>query len=186
VFKITPDGILTTLYSFCIQSGCPDGQNPEAALILGSDGNFYGTTRAGGNAGSNQCSDYSVAPFFEITPSQTLTTLYRFCSRNGCTSGGGPVAPLVQDTNGDFYGTTTIGGTGGNGTIFRLSITLIPFVKTVPTSGLVGAQILILGTDLTGTSSVSFNGTAAEFTVVSATLIKATVPAGATSGRSRS
>jgi uncharacterized repeat protein (TIGR03803 family) len=180
VFKITPDGILSTLYSFCIQSGCPDGQNPEAALIQGSDGNFYGTTRAGGSAGGI-CSDYECGTLFEITPSGTLTTLHSFCSRNGCTSGGGLVASLVQDTNGDFYGTTTIGA-GGNGTVFRLSMNLDPFVKTVPTSGLVGAQILILGTDLTGASSVTFNGTAAEFTVVSATLIKATVPAGATSG----
>jgi uncharacterized repeat protein (TIGR03803 family) len=184
VFKITPSGTLTTLYSFCVQTGCPDGQNPMAGLILGSDGNFYGTTHAGGNPKSNQCSDYVCGTIFEITPSQTLTTLYSFCSRTGCTSGGAPVAPLMQATNGNFYGATTVGGdlSSGNGTIFRLSTGLSPFVKTVPTSGLVGAKVLILGNDLTGATSVAFNGIAAAFTVASASEIKATVPAGASTG----
>jgi len=184
VFNITPSGTLTTLHSFCQQAGCMDGQNPEAGLILGSDGNFYGTTNGGGNPHSDQCSDYICGTIFEITPSQTLTTLYRFCNRSGCISGGGPVAPLVQDTNGSFYGTTTVGGSieSSNGTIFRLSTGLGPFIKTVPIADVVGAEILILGTDLVGTTSVSFNGTAAEFSLVSSALIKATVPAGATSG----
>jgi uncharacterized repeat protein (TIGR03803 family) len=184
VFNITPSGTLTTLHGFCEQTGCKDGQNPEAGLILGSDGNFYGTTHGGGNPSSGQCSDYVCGTIFEITSTQTLTTLYRFCDKSGCDSGGGPVAPLVQDTDGSFYGTTTVGGNieSGNGTIFRLSTGLGPFIKTVPTAGLVGAEIMILGTDLTGTTSVSFNGTAAAFSLVSAALIKATVPAGATSG----
>ena len=182
VFKITPTGTLTTLHNFCLQSGCADGQNPTAALILGSDGNFYGTNSYG-NPDSNQCSDFTCGTIFEITPSQTLTTLYRFCSQQGCPSGGAPVAPLMQDTNGDFYGTTTVGGNNSNGgTIFRLSTGLGPFVKTVPTAGLAGAEIMILGHALTGTSSVSFNGTAATFTAVSDNSIKATVPTGATSG----
>jgi uncharacterized protein (TIGR03437 family) len=46
----------------------------------------------------------------------------------------------------------------------------------------VGAEILILGTDLTGATSITFNGTAATFTVASASEIKTTVPAGATTG----
>jgi uncharacterized repeat protein (TIGR03803 family) len=184
VFKITPGGTPTVLYSFCQQTGCPDGLSPVSGLILGSDGNFYGTTRAGGKASSNQCSDYVCGTIFEITPSGALTTLYSFCNRPECPSGGAPVAPLMQDTNGDFYGETTVGGNLASdyGTIFRLSTGLVPFVKTVPTAGLVGAEILILGTDLTGATNVSFNGTAAGFTVVSASYIKATVPAGATSG----
>lgn len=181
VFKMTPDGTLTTLYGFCVQSGCTDGQNPAAPLILASDGNFYGTTSSGGATGSNICSDYICGTIFEITPNGTLTTLHSLCEKRGCTSGGGPVAPVVQATDGDFYGTTTVGGSG-YGTVFRLSTGLGPFVKTVPTSGLVGAEILILGTDLTGATSITFNGTAATFTVASASEIKTTVPAGATTG----
>lgn len=187
VFEITPGGTLTTLYSFCTQSGCPDGQNPIAGLIQGSDGNFYGTTQDGGSAPSAHCSDNPCGTIFEITPapSGTLTTLYSFCVKGeGCTSGGGPVAPLVQDTNGDFYGTTTAAGSisSNNGTVFRLSVGLDPFVKTLPTSGLVGAAVKILGTDLTGATIVAFNGTAAAFTVVSSSEITTTVPTGATSG----
>jgi uncharacterized protein (TIGR03437 family) len=87
----------------------------------------------------------------------------------------------VQDTNGDFYGTTLY--SANNGTIFKLSMGLGPFVETQTTSGEVGTAVTILGTDLTGATSVSFNGTAAVFIVVSASEIAATVPAGATSGK---
>jgi uncharacterized protein (TIGR03437 family) len=69
--------------------------------------------------------------------------------------------------------------------VFTLSMGLHPFVRTVPTAGEVGAQIRILGSDLTGATSVTFNGTAAAFTVTASSLITATVPAGATTGRVR-
>ena len=62
------------------------------------------------------------------------------------------------------------------GTVFSLSVGLGPFVETQPTSGKVGAAVKILGTNLTGATSVTFNGTAAVFKVVSASLITTTVP----------
>ena len=117
---------------------------------------------------------------FKITPSGTLTTLQSFDGRNGIAARGGG---LFQATNGDFYGTAYEGGEFGCGTVFSFSVGLGPFVKTLPHSGMVGAAIIILGTDLTGTTSVSFNGTPAAFEVVSATQITTTVPAGATTGR---
>jgi uncharacterized repeat protein (TIGR03803 family) len=89
---------------------------------------------------------------------------------------------LAQATNGDFYGTTFDGGANGYGTIFNLSLGLGPFVETRPTSGKLGAAVQILGTDLTGATTVTFNGTAAVFTVISRTLITTTVPTGATTG----
>jgi uncharacterized repeat protein (TIGR03803 family) len=99
VFKITPGGTLTTLYSFCSQSGCADGIQPEAGLVQGTDGNFYGTTAFGGaNA---------EGTVFKITPGGTLTTLYSFCSQSGCTDGIEPEAGLVQ-AGGNFYGTTVL------------------------------------------------------------------------------
>jgi len=111
-------------------------------------------------------------------PAQTFTTLFSFDGADG----SNPTAALVQATNGDFYGTMFYGGANNAGTIFRLSVGLGPFVETQPRSGNVGAAVNILGTDLTGATSVSFDGTAAVFTVVGHSLITATVPAGASSG----
>ena len=74
------------------------------------------------------------------------------------------------------------GGTCNLGTIFSLSVSLGPFVELQETSGKVGAAVNILGTDLTGATSVTFNGKAAVFKVVSASFIKTTVPQGATTG----
>jgi hypothetical protein len=92
-------------------------------------------------------------------------------------------APMpVQDTNGDFYGTTS-GTVLEDGTVYSPSVGLGPFVETQTTSGKVGAAVKILGNDLTGTTSVTFNGTAAVFTVVSPSLITTTVPTGATTGK---
>ena len=171
VFKITTGGKLTTLYSFYSQTNCTDGQNPSAPLIQATDGDLYRTTEGGA---------YSGGTVFKITPSGTLTTLYSVTGMND----GDPSAGLVQDTNGNFYGTTS-GGCGlmhPCGTVFRLSVGLGPFVETLPASGKVGAAVKILGTDLTGAISVTFNGTAATFKVVSKSLITTTVPAGATTG----
>lgn len=177
VFRISPTGTLTTLYSFCSQSGCADGSNPEDALIQATDGNLYGTTTDGGaNGGAN------AGTVFRITLSGALKTLYSFCPQSGCADGQNPVAPLVQDTNGQFYGTTDIGGANDFGTVFSLSVGLGPFVETLPTAGKVGTAIKILGTNLTGATSVTFNGTAAVFKVVSGSLITTIVPAGASTG----
>jgi len=113
VFKVTPGGMLTTLYSFCSQSGCTDGRQPMAGLVQATDGNFYGTTQFGGVNG--------YGTVFQITPSGTLTTLYSFCSQSGCTDGRQPLAGLVQAANADFYGTTGFGGANGDGTIFTIT-----------------------------------------------------------------
>ena len=121
---------------------------------------------------------------FKITPAGALTTLYSFCPQGPpCTGGSSPYAGLVQGTDGNFYGTTTgFGEAGTYGTVFSLNAGLGPFVETQPTAGPVGATAKILGTNLSGATSVSFNGTAAVFTVVSPSLITTIVPAGATTG----
>src|ERR1022692_4291124 len=182
IFKITRSGTLTTLYSFCSQSGCTDGKNPLAGLAQATNGDFYGTTQQGGA----NCVPDGCGTVFKITPGGMLTTLYSFCSQSGCTDGAYPNGGLVQATNGDFYGTTTSGGANiAYGTVFALSVGLGPFVKTEPTSGEVGTAVKILGTNLTGASSVTFNGTPAAFLVSSRpkiTEITALVPVGASSG----
>ena len=183
VFTMTPSGTVTRLYSFCSQSDCTDGALPQAGLVLGTDGNFYGTTTEGGTA-KGICSE-GCGTIFEITSSGTLTTLYNFCSElNGkvCKDGARPVAGMIQDTDGAFYGPAGGGGAKNDGTIYSLSVGLKPFVKTQPTAGAVGAAVNILGSNLTDATGVTFNGTPAVFTVASNTLITTTVPTGATAG----
>jgi uncharacterized repeat protein (TIGR03803 family) len=174
VFQITPAGTLTTLYNFCTQTDCADGETPVAGLVQATDGNLYGTTELGGANGSGT--------IFQITTRGTLARLYSFCAQAMCTDGGNPEAGLVQGTDGSFYGAASVGGTGNVGTVFSLSMGLGPFVKTLPTFGNVGGSAYILGTNFTGASGVSFNGTAATFTVASATEIITSVPTGATTG----
>jgi uncharacterized repeat protein (TIGR03803 family) len=170
VFKITSGGTLTTLYNFCSLSGCTDGSFPEDGLIQGTDGNLYGTTFTGGKNG--------VGTIFSITTSGVLTTQHSFDG----TDGNQPWAGLVQDTNGTFYGTTYSGGASNLGTVFSLSTGLKPFVKLQVPAGKVGQVVIILGSNLSGATSVTFNGVAATFTVVSNTEITATIPSGATTG----
>jgi uncharacterized repeat protein (TIGR03803 family) len=182
IFQITPSGTLTTLHTFCSQTDCADGSGPSAPLIQATDGNFYGTTTYGGNTNGGTATGWGTV--FKITPGGVLTTLYTFCSQSGCTDGGRSFAALVQGTDGNFYGTTSTDGanTCHCGTVFKLSMGLAPFVKTLPTTGAVGTAVRILGTDLTGATGVTFNGVAAAFTSVSGTEITTTVPAGATGG----
>lgn len=180
VFEITPGGDLTTVYNFCSQTNCEDGSSAAGPLVQGTDRNFYGETSFGGASGDGT--------LFKPTPEGVLTTLQSFDAPNTGTVGDG----VVQATNGYFYGPTFNGGSansslcfGSNstcGTVFRLSAGLGPFVETVPTPGKVGALVKILGTNLSGATEVSFNGTAAVFKVISTTLILATLPSGATTG----
>ena len=97
-----------------------------------------------------------------------------------------PFGGLLQATDGKFYGTTYSGGDlgcdGGYGIVFSLDVGLSPFVTFVRAAGKVGQTGGILGQGFTGTTSVSLNGIPASFTVVSDTYIRATVPAGATTG----
>jgi uncharacterized repeat protein (TIGR03803 family) len=179
VFKITPSGTLMKLYDFCSQTECMDGSSPRAGMVQATKGDFYGTTIGGG--ANSHCAIAGLVgcgTVFKITPSGALTTLDSFDG----TDGSLPYAGLVQDTDGVFYGTTADGGIYNYGTVFSLSVGLKPFVETQPTSGTVGTAVNILGSNLTGATSVTFNGTPAVFTVVSKTLITTTVPAGATTG----
>ncbi len=184
VFKITSSGTLTTLYSFC-PDGCENGAFSQLPLVQGTDGSFYGITEEGGGVSSCWGDGLSgCGTIFKITPSGTLTRVYSFCSEGACTYTNYPSADagLMQATDGNFYGTTRNGGAYNDGTIFSLSVGLAPFVETQPAIGKVGRPVKILGTNLTGTTSVTFNGMDATFTVVSSSLIATTVPAGTTTG----
>jgi len=164
-FKITSAGALKTLYSF-IET---DGASPQAALLRATNGDLYGSLFLGGTGDGT---------LFKLTPSGRFTKLHTFDGADGYRPG----TPLSQDTNGDIYGTTSEGGANGGGTIFRLSLGIAPFVEAQPASAKAGAHVKILGSDLTGATSVTFDGTPATFTVVSASEISTAVPNGAASG----
>ena len=141
VFKITPGGTSTTIHSFCIQQNCPDGFNPIAGLIQATNGNFYGTTSAGGAEG--------VGTVFEITPAGVLTTLHNFDSTD-CVPNGS----LVQATDGSFYGAATLCGTmavysNGDGTIFKITPTgtFATLHSFDATDGAQSYSLLVQGTD---------------------------------------
>lgn len=147
IFKVTPAGILTTIYTLCSQSNCLDGQNPAGVLYLASDGSLYGTTQRGGANG--------IGTVFKIFPSGLMDTLSSFCPLSGCTTavGGAPESGIVQGTDGNFYGTTEEGGTGGQGTVFKMTpsgavITLHSFCsKSGCSDGSDPWQGLVQGTD---------------------------------------
>ncbi|HTV43320.1 MAG TPA: choice-of-anchor tandem repeat GloVer-containing protein [Candidatus Sulfotelmatobacter sp.] len=127
VFEVTSDGVLTTIHSFSALNsnyGNTDGAQPSAALTLGLDGNFYGTTQSGGSSG------YGTA--FEVTTNGTLTTLASFANTNGAN----PYAGLTLGPDGNFYGTTESGGSSGYGTVFKVTTngvltTLYSFTATI-------------------------------------------------------
>ena len=108
IFKITPGGTLTTLYSF--GSALADGAFPLSGLIQATDGNLCGTTSGGGAHGEGM--------IFEITPGGMLATLYSF---TGVNDGYGPLAGLIQATDGNFYGTTSSASGMATGTIFKIT-----------------------------------------------------------------
>jgi uncharacterized repeat protein (TIGR03803 family) len=114
VFKITPQGTFTQLYNFCLQTNCPDGFWPVGSLILASDGNFYGTTQGGGT--------HRYGTVYKITPAGSFSTVYNFCSLENCADGSQPQAALIQAADGNLYGTTSLGGRLGVGTVFRITL----------------------------------------------------------------
>jgi uncharacterized repeat protein (TIGR03803 family) len=86
-----------------------DGAQPYGVLTLGADGNFYGTTSAGGAHGRGTV--------FSMTHAGALTTLASFDGTNGAQ----PMAALIQGTNGNFFGTASAGGANGQGTVFSMT-----------------------------------------------------------------
>jgi uncharacterized repeat protein (TIGR03803 family) len=185
IFEISPTGTLTTLYGFCNSSNgsCADGSEP-IALIQANDGNFYGTTASGGAtclfSGTLGC-----GTIFRLTPDGVITTLHSFC-QNLCYDGEGAYS-LMQAANGALFGMTEEEGadhgcSAGCGTVYSLAAGLTPLIEANPNFGNPGQTVRILGNNLARTASVTFNGAAAKFSVVSGTELKATVPSDATSG----
>ncbi len=151
VFRISPSGNnYAVLYSF--GSSTSDGQNPDAALIQGTDANFYGTTAYGGKAANGTV--------FRISPSGSYTNLYSF--GNVPNDGRIPQAGLVQGANSNFYGTTAYGGANNEGTVFELGSSSNCTCTLTPTSAKVSIKggsktvhVKVKGIDCSWTASTT-------------------------------
>jgi uncharacterized repeat protein (TIGR03803 family) len=160
VFRISPSGNYTNLYSFGSVSN--DGENPDyAGLVQGSDGNFYGTTVYGGT--------HSDGTVFRISPSGSETNLHSFGSVPN--DGSEPLAGLVQGSDGNFYGTTDGGGTNvcSCGTVFRISPsgseTNLHSFGSVPNDGHYPLAGLVQGSDGNFYGTTAYGGTINSGTV---------------------
>jgi uncharacterized repeat protein (TIGR03803 family) len=120
VFKLASDGTESVLYAF---QGGTDGMGPTSGLVADTNGDFYGTTQAGGNYNGSNCEAEGCGTVFELEPNGTKITLHAFQSGS---DGSGPVTGVIFDGAGNLYGTTTNGGGSGCGgagcgTVFRIT-----------------------------------------------------------------
>jgi uncharacterized repeat protein (TIGR03803 family) len=174
-FTLTLAGKLTTLHSFDYFTAGNLGAYINSGVILGDDGNFYGTAAYGGEGCVSGC-----GTVFKITSAGVLTTLHEF---EDISDGYGPWG-LMQDTSGALYGATPAGpGSGKNdGTVYSVNDGLAPSVELVTNYGAVGKTIDILGQGFTGATGVTFDGVKATFDNVSDTYMTVVVPSGALTG----
>ena len=140
VYKITPDGTLTPLWQFGSLTNGADGSSPGGGgLVLGSDGNFYGTTATGGT-------NHVFGTIYKITSTGELTPLYQFGSLPNFADGFQAGAPLVQGIDGSFYGSTRFGGTNGNGgfgTLFKICVPLNPPANQISGLSVADSNIVV-------------------------------------------
>jgi len=114
IFEVTTNGVFTSLVSFSGTNGAWLGTGPAGSLVLGADGNFYGTTEFGG---TNDLANGGDGTVFRMTPAGVFTSLFSFNAANGAN----PQAGLVQAGDGSFYGTTYNGGSNALGTVFKMT-----------------------------------------------------------------
>jgi uncharacterized repeat protein (TIGR03803 family) len=112
IFRLGADGTLTTLYTFCSRKNCKDGANPVGRLFADSQGNLYGAAVGGKSA---------CGVVFKLAPDGVETVLHDFCSKTNDADGAGPNGDFIADGQGNFYGTTSGGGSYGSGTVFKLT-----------------------------------------------------------------
>jgi len=158
VYSITTDGVVTILHSFADGSVTGDGTFPQSGLVLGTDGNFYGTAN-NGSAGQGIV--------YRITPAGSLTILHTFGDGSVANDGYDPYAGLTLGADGNFYGTTTIGGATmatdpdgqGFGTLYRITPAGAVTILHSFGDGSVANDGIYLYTGLTLGSDGNFYGT---------------------------
>jgi uncharacterized repeat protein (TIGR03803 family) len=171
IYKLNSSFAVTVQHSFGNLFG--DGSYPSAGMLLGTDGNYYGSTAEGGT--------FDDGTLFDSSLTGTYTHLYSF-NNSANLMQMSPLSPPVEYTTGLLYGVTEFGGTANEGTVYSLSNGLTAFVNSPLFSGHEGSSVLLLGNHLTTASKVEFNGIPARFVVHSDNHMTAVVPSGASSG----
>ena len=160
IFRITPSGAFTRLYSF---SGASDGGGPRATLLQATDGKLYGVTSTGGGDCPIQ-SSCGYGTLFRITTNGTFTVLYSFRPDFAAPYG------LVQAADGNLYGSTGVGAVGA-GALFRILLSAPAAALSIFSDGSSGYFInargqpnfgyqLLRAPDLTGPWSTNASQTA--------------------------
>jgi uncharacterized repeat protein (TIGR03803 family) len=161
----TLGGQTSILHGFGDGTVANDGQYPAAGLIQGSDGNFYGTTSAGGLAGEGT--------IFKMTPAGIVTLLHSFGDGTVSNDGSVPMAALIQGADGNFYGTTSARGRAADGVVFELTpqgvYTILHHFGdgTVTNDGSGPEAALLQGPDGNLYGTTVYGGSAGEGTVFS-------------------
>ncbi len=150
VFVFTSGGDEWPLYSFCSAANCTDGATPFAGPIQDAAGNLYGTTYQGG---ANNAAKGGEGTIFKLDTTGRETVLYSFCAAANCTDGSLPFAGLIEDADGNFYGTAGGGGANGSGAVFELALMQTPTVTVTPSaSSITTAQALTVTVAVSGGS----------------------------------
>ena len=162
VYKITPDGTFTVLHSF-LGAAASEGSDPTGPLTQGADGNLYGVTYYGGTD--------TTGTVYKITPTGTLTTVHSFSHLDG--NGIAPEGALFLSSNGNFYGTATGGGSGGYGSVFKMTtkgkITVLHNFTGSATDGGTPTGGVIQGADGSFYGATYFGGASSEGTLFKVT-----------------
>lgn len=165
VYKISPSGQTSILYSFTKANYDTDGDYPESGLVQGPDGNLYGMTNSGGSAKNGT--------IFKMTTQGALTILHTFGDGSVANDGASPTEALMVNSDGNFYGVTSLGGAANVGVVFKMTpsgtVTILhSFLDgSVAIDGCYPDTPLVRGTDgnLYGASSESTNGYGAIYRI---------------------
>ncbi|HLV78989.1 MAG TPA: choice-of-anchor tandem repeat GloVer-containing protein [Chthonomonadaceae bacterium] len=169
VFQASLSGAFATIHEF---SGSPDGAGPYGPFVQGSNGNLIGVTSGGGASG--------VGQVYQISPGGAVTDLYDFPAAY-LSQPIGPRAGFIWGSDGSLYGTSYDGGSSGEGTVYKLAFASVPVLKSIsPASMNAGGPaftLIVKGSGFANSSVVNWNGSPLTTTYVSATELKAAVPA---------
>jgi uncharacterized repeat protein (TIGR03803 family) len=199
LFRMTPAGQYSTLYSFCSVAGCKDGFFPQTGMVQHTSGKFYGATESGGttvNGGEFFSLEMGLGPFANLVGvwgkvGGTIEVLGQGFTGTSSVKLGGTAAPfsVISDTyltakipagSSGFVTVTTTSGTLTSSRKFFVTPSITSFT---PPSGPVGTHVVITGKGLIQATKVTLGSKSASFTVNSDTQVTATVPAGAVTNK---